>query len=125
MLPVPRHRSHSFVMGLHICELITLLCTLHWTQHFFSTPTTSRFLTSEVGLFSVSEPVLDYQHEVWAIALGLNALLWTLLKSQVTLIQTELQSQPLSMVDWKRPLLVLFLVAASLAVLVVAHLMTT
>jgi len=114
----------SRVTVLRTIELITLLCLLHWTMHFFWTPTRSPSLTYGAELSLASEPAVDYQHELWTIALAVNALLFLPMKSLVTLTEKELQSLPLSTEVWKHLLLVLLLAAAQLALLVVVHRMT-
>lgn len=112
------------VTVLHTIELITLLCIVHWTMHFFLTPIRSSSLTFVEGRLSELAVEPDFRQEVWAIALALNALLYLPMKSLVTIMEKELQSQPLSTVDWKLLPAVLLLALAQLGILVVVHRMT-
>lgn len=107
------------VMALHTIELISLLCTLHWIAPSLLMPTLLSPLTFVADRQSELVQAQDLRPELWAIALALNSTLYLLLKSQVTLMVRELQSQPLSTVDWKPLLLVLPLALVQLALLVV------
>lgn len=125
MLPATSRQMLWRVMALRTIELISLLCMLHWTMHFFWTPTPSPSLTYAAEQYSEPAQAVDYRHELWAIALATNALLYLPMKSLATLTERELQSQPLSMAVLKPLLLVLLLALAQLVLLVAVHLMTT
>lgn len=120
---IPRKTLLS-VTALHTIELITLLCLLHWTMHFFWTPIRSSSLTFAEGRLSELAAEPDYRQEVWAIALALSGLLYLPMKSLATITEKELLSLPLSTEGLKRLLALLLLALAQLAVLVVAHRMT-
>lgn len=125
MLPPMPHKIRFHATVLRMLELISLLCMLHWTMHFFWTPIRLERQIYAVAQSSEPAPAVDYQHEVWVIAMALNALLLGLMRSQITAIQTAWQSQPPSLSGLAYLLPPLFLACLSLAVLVVAHLMTT
>lgn len=124
MPPLTFRQTVLRVMGLRTIELITLLCLLHWTMHFFLTPIPLRFPISEVEQQSAQEQAPDYRQEVWAIALAVNALLYLPMKSLATLMEKELLSPPLSTAALKHLLLLLLLAVAQLALLVGVHRMT-